>query len=111
MRVERGELRVADAAALLGLQRRQIFRLLERLRSDGASGLISRKRGRASNWRYSDAFRDRVITIIREHYSDFGPTLAKEYHRPSLYRPMRIGQLLEDPSLPPPAGLMGMNSW
>jgi len=31
MRVERGELRVVDAATLLGLQRRQIFRLLERL--------------------------------------------------------------------------------
>ena len=79
MRVERGELRVVDAATLLGLQRRQIFRLLERLRAEGASGLVSRKRGRPSNRRYADVFREQIIAIVREHYSDFGPTLAGEY--------------------------------
>ncbi|WP_176592847.1 ISNCY family transposase [Sphingobium sp. EM0848] len=78
-RVERGELRVEDAALLLGLQRRQIFRLLERLRTDGASGLVSRKRGRPSNRRHSEAFRGRILSIVREHYHDFGPTLAREY--------------------------------
>jgi len=79
MRVERGELRVDDAAMLLGLKRRQIFRLLSRLRDDGAAGLISRKRGRPSNRRHSDAFRERVVALVREHYADFGPTLAREY--------------------------------
>ena len=79
MRVERGELRVEDAAALLGLKRRQVFRLLERMRSDGAAGLISRKRGRPSNRRHSDAFREQILEIVREHYHDFGPTLAREY--------------------------------
>ncbi len=62
MRVERGELRVDDAASVLGLKRRQIFRLLERLRSDGAAGFVSRK-----------------LSIVREHYTDFGPTLARVY--------------------------------
>ena len=79
MRVERGELRVDDAAAVLGLRRRQVFRLLDRLRSDGAAGLVSRKRGRPSNRRYSDAMREQIIAILREHYADFGPTLAREY--------------------------------
>lgn len=79
MRVERGELRVEDAAAVLGLKRRQVFRLLERLRAEGASGLISRKRGRPSNRRHSDALRAQIISIVREHYHDFGPTLAREY--------------------------------
>lgn len=79
MRVERGELRVDDAAAVLGLKRRQIFRLLVRLRSDGAAGLVSRKRGRPGNRRHSDTLREQIITIVREHYSDFGPTLAREY--------------------------------
>jgi predicted ArsR family transcriptional regulator len=76
MRVERGELRVDDAASIRGLQRRQIFRLLERLRSDGAEGLVSRKRGRPSNRRHSDELRERIIAIVREHYADFGPTGA-----------------------------------
>lgn len=79
MRVQRGELRVEDAALLLGLKRRQVFRLLERLRTDGAGGLVSRKRGRPSNRRHSDALRQQIITIVREHYAVFGPTLAREY--------------------------------
>lgn len=79
MRVERGELRVEDAAGLLGLKRRQVFRLLERMRSDGAAGLISHKRGQPSNRRHSDALREQIVAIVREHYHDFGPTLAREY--------------------------------
>lgn len=49
MRVKRDELWVEDAATVLGLKRRQVFRLLERLRANGAAGLISRKRGRPSS--------------------------------------------------------------
>jgi transposase len=78
-RVERGNLRIDDAAAVLGLGRRQVFRLLDRMRADGAEGLVSRKRGRPSNRRYSEAFRDHVIGLVREHYAGFGPTLAREY--------------------------------
>lgn len=79
MRLDRGEIRVTDAMALLNLERRQIYRLLERLRQDGAPGLISRKRGRPSNRRYGEAFRYQVVGLVREHYSGFGPTLAREY--------------------------------
>ena len=79
LRVERGELRVEDAATLLKLGRRQIFRLLGRLLADGAAGLVSSKRGKPSNRRYSGAFRERVIAVVREQYNDFGPTLAREY--------------------------------
>ena len=79
LRVTRRELRVEDAATLLGLTRRQVGRLLTRLRADGPEGLISRKRGRPSNRRHSDAFRERVLALVREHYHDFGPTLATEY--------------------------------
>jgi predicted transcriptional regulator len=45
LRVTRRELRVDDAATLLGVSRRQVSRLLLRLRADGAEGLVSRKRG------------------------------------------------------------------
>ena len=77
--VERRELPIEDAATLLKLSRRQIFRLLGRLHAKGAAGLVSSKRGKPSNRRYSDAFRERVIAVVREHYNDFGPTLAREY--------------------------------
>ncbi|WP_163416163.1 helix-turn-helix domain-containing protein, partial [Escherichia coli] len=52
MRLDRGEIRIPDAMELLGRQRRQIYRLLDRLRQEGAAGLVSRKRGRPSNRRY-----------------------------------------------------------
>jgi len=79
LRVMRRELRVQDAATLLGLTRRQIGRLLIRVRAEGPTGLVSRKRGKPSNRRHSDAFREQVVALVREHYADFGPTLAAEY--------------------------------
>lgn len=78
VRVDRGELHADDAASLLGVTRRQVFRLLVRLRADGAEGLISRKRGCPSNRRHSDDFRASVAALVREHYPDFGPSFAAE---------------------------------
>ncbi|MGH7113936.1 MAG: ISNCY family transposase [Stellaceae bacterium] len=76
--VDQGRLTGAAAAQLLGLERRQVFRLLKAYRSDGATGLISKRRGRASNRRKPEALRTKVLSIIRERYWDFGPTLAAE---------------------------------
>lgn len=78
-RVERGEITASEAGELLRLCRRQVYRLLDRFRADGAPGLISRKRGRPSNRRLSDAYREQILGIVRERYADFGPTLAAEY--------------------------------
>jgi hypothetical protein len=43
------------AAALLGLERRQVFRLLRAYRVEGTTGLISKRRGRRSNRRKPEA--------------------------------------------------------
>lgn len=69
---------VSGAATLLGLTRRQIFRLLARFRASGAAGLASRRRGRPGSHRHPAADRDRVLALVRERYADFGPTLAAE---------------------------------
>src|SRR5262249_53351765 len=63
---------------LLGLERRQVFRLLKAYRSEGPTGVISKRRGRRSNRRKPEALRRVVRTIIRQWYWDFGPTLAAE---------------------------------
>src|SRR6202048_1020927 len=73
-----GRLSVADATGLIGVGRRQIYRLLQAFRADGADGLISRKRGRPSNRALGAVFRETVLAIVRERYADFGPTLAAE---------------------------------
>jgi hypothetical protein len=66
------------AAQLLGLERRQVFRLLKAYRIDGATGLISKRRGRPSNRRKPEELRTKALAIIGEQYWDFGPTLAAE---------------------------------
>ena len=70
-----GRLSVEDATGLIGVGRRQIYRLLDAFRVDG---LISRKRGRPSNRARGAVFRETVLAIVRERYADFGPTLAAE---------------------------------
>src|SRR5918997_4746062 len=76
--VARGGLPVTSAAALLDVSPRQVFRLLARFRAEGAAGLASRRRGRPSNRRLPDAVRDAALTLVRERYADFGPTLTAE---------------------------------
>jgi hypothetical protein len=73
-----GRLSVADATGLIGVGRRQIYRLMDAFRAHGADGLISRKRGVPSNRALGSVFRETVLAIVRERYADFGPTLAAE---------------------------------
>ena len=71
-----GRLSVEDATGLIGVGRRQIYRLLDAFRARGPEGLISRKRGRPSNRALGTVFRETVLAIVRERYADFGPTRA-----------------------------------
>ena len=77
-RVIERRLTQAAAAISLGLSHRQLKRLVRRYRRDGAAGLVSGKRGKASNHRLPQAFTDEIVAIVRERYADFGPTLACE---------------------------------
>ena len=77
-RVLERRLTQAQAARQLGLSVRQVERLCRKLRIEGARGLVSKKRGRASNRRLPDAVRERALGLIQSRYIDFGPTLAAE---------------------------------
>jgi len=74
-------LKQGQAAKRLGLSVRQIKRLVKAHRQEGAKGLVSRSRGRASHRRIVQAERDHMIGLIARHYADFGPTRAREYLR------------------------------
>src|ERR1700692_3380371 len=78
LRVQSGRLRVADACALIGLGRRQVFRLLRGFKQDGAATLLSKRRGRPSNRRLPDEVRTLALSLVRERYPDFGPAFATE---------------------------------
>jgi len=62
----------------LGISARQVRRLVCRYRSDGRSGLISRRRGKPAHNRIPHDTRKLAVSLVREHYTDFGPTLASE---------------------------------
>ena len=76
--LDRRRLTTVAASQLLGLERRQVFRLLKAYRIEGPTGLISKRRGRRGNRRKPEAVRCAVLAMIREWYWDFGPTLAAE---------------------------------
>jgi len=76
--VQCGRLRVVDVCELLSLKRRQVSRLLAGLKHGGSASLVSRRRGRPSNNRLPEAYRDLALSLVRERYADFGPTLAAE---------------------------------
>ena len=66
------------AAELIGLSTRQTRRLCSAYEHWGPTALASRKRGMPSNRRLPAELALRATAIVRELYSDFGPTLARE---------------------------------
>ena len=83
-RVKSGELRLGNAAVMMGLSYRQTKRLAKRYREEGAQGLKHGSAGRESNRKKPRKFRERVLRLVGKKYSGkegerFGPTLATEH--------------------------------
>jgi transposase len=74
----KGEIKAGVAALRLQVSPRQVQRLLKRFLQDGLSGLASQRRGKPSNNRINAGTVQKALSIVRERYSDFGPTLACE---------------------------------
>jgi transposase len=77
-RVKQKTLKQREAAELLGLTERQVKRLCKLYEEEGASGLISKRRGRPSNNRLAEKTVKKARELLGTHYHDFGPTLAHE---------------------------------
>lgn len=71
-------IRTIEAAQLLGVTKRQVFRLVRAYHAGGPSALVSRKRGKPSNRSYPAIVRTEAVALIKANYIDFGPTLAAE---------------------------------
>jgi len=76
--VSQGRMTAMTAANVLGLSRRQVHRLLKRFETEGAAAIRHKARGRPSNRRIDPGVRDFAVSLVREHFADFGPTLAAE---------------------------------
>ena len=76
--VKNKQIHQKKGAELLGLSTRQVRNLLYEFNKKGTKGLLSKKRGKRSNRSYSLKFKQHVLTLIQQHYEDFGPTLISE---------------------------------
>lgn len=65
-----------EAARRIGVSMRQVHNLVWECRKHGASGLIHGNRGRESNRKIREEVKQSALALVREHYRDFGPTLA-----------------------------------
>lgn len=77
-RIDRNILTLRRASEELGVSLRQAKRIRKRYVSAGEIGLISKKRGRASNRKVAADIRSRVEDLLNTTYQGFGPTLASE---------------------------------
>lgn len=67
-----------ESACMISLSERQVRRLVKRVRTEGQAGIVHRSRGRPSNRRVPHEVREKVVSLYRRKYPDFGPTLASE---------------------------------
>jgi transposase len=67
-----------EAAQQLGISTRQMKRLWQAYRKEGAEGLVSARRGKPSHNRLDAEVAQQALDLIKEKYEDFGPTLAFE---------------------------------
>ena len=73
-----GRVRPRQAARVLDVSPRQLRRLVQRVRTEGAAGLGHRSRGQPSNRQIAPRRKARVLKLFQTRYADFGPTFACE---------------------------------
>ncbi len=77
-KVFEGVIKQVEASELLLLSDRQIRRLINRVKIEGDIGVAHKSRGKPSGRKLPKNIRDKVITLYRERFVGFGPTLAAE---------------------------------
>jgi hypothetical protein len=77
-RLDDKEISLKRASNELGLSYKQTYRLRLRYQEEGPQGLVSRKRGKASNHHLPNELIQKALILIKEKYSDYGPTLISE---------------------------------
>lgn len=71
-------LRQVEGGEILGLGERQVRRIVAAVRKKGARGVIHGNRGRVSGRKLGDRIKDKILSLVKTRYPDFGPTLAVE---------------------------------
>lgn len=94
-----GGLTVEEAAAVLRLSTRQVRRLVDRYRDEGAAALVHGNRGRTPVNRTDDGIRARLVELATTEFAGFNPvhlaeTLAEEGHAELAVSPRTIRRIM-----------------
>lgn len=73
-----GQIDGTEASEKLGLTVRHIRRLKQRVKKEGAAGLLHGNRGKKSPHAIKASIRKKVLKLVRTTYRGFGPTFAGE---------------------------------
>jgi transposase len=77
-RIRERRITQVQAAVMLGVSARQLRRWYQAYKAGGPAALASKKRGRPSNNQLPETVKLEALRLVRERYTDFGPTLAHE---------------------------------
>lgn len=77
-RLEAKQMTQKEVSSQLGISVRQVKRIWQAYQREGATGLISKRRGKPSNNQLKEEVLQQALDLILVHYKDFGPTLAHE---------------------------------
>jgi transposase len=77
-KVIEGELTQGEAAKIISLSKRQIRRIIKRIREEGDREIQHRSRGKESNSKLPKKLVEKIIELYRQKYKGFGPTFTSE---------------------------------
>jgi transposase-like protein len=77
-RVEDKRVTLQVAATEMGISYRQAKRLWRRFQTQRDAAVVHGLRGRRSNYHGRETDQEQAVALVRQHYGDFGPTLAAE---------------------------------
>jgi transposase len=77
--VEEGYVKVREAAEVLGLSQRQIYRIKARVEKEGMRGIIHRSKGKKAPRWLEEKIRDKIDHLYKTKYRGFNLTHMTEY--------------------------------
>ena len=77
--VEEGYLKVKEAAGILGLSERQVYRIKARVEREGAGGVIHRSKGKKAPLWLTEEIKDKIDHLYKTKYRGFNLTHMSEF--------------------------------
>jgi transposase len=77
--VEEGYLKAKEAAEILGLSERQVYRIKARVEKEGAEGVIHRSKGKKTPLWLTEKIKDKIDHLYKTKYRGFNLTHMTEY--------------------------------